>query len=656
MKVAVILITVFSVQAMHTSGPVIVNDLVNCLSDMIKTNFLKPGLVIFPHPINASSTIIRVRTDILTRIHRSKKYTVQITAPDSKAVCNDPNKKFKVVHSDPFKVMSIASYFVIIVDSFDDFTHFARKIIRSRFWNPYGKFLILLHNITMNDDENREDVENILTCLFKYNVINVVVMVPRAKVVRNVIIYSWKPYDPPNYCGYFNESAKNRLLIENTCDRGILKSKGSIFKDKLPSNMQQCSLNILAIERQPFISRYKTDPNMEKRIIKQMLKPYNFSVGFEIILNKFRGERDEKGVWDGALQDLVAKRGQILLGGIFPDFDVHEDFDCSATYLADSYAWVVPRAYPSPPWSSLTAAFENEVWYLAAVIFVLCGFSWKILGQISGDSSYNRAFKHCFLNSWILLFGFPPYVRPKKGSLRIFFIFLNTYCILFMTAYQTKLIIILRNQTFRYQIKTIHDVVLSGLKIGGSEELHGLFQNSSDPIDNLIDDKWIDVHNITQALLDVAVYRNFSVLCSRLELEYLASVLPELHDVFGRTKLYTFEKSAFLVPLEMIGLRGFPFMKILSRRLNSYKQFGLNEYVRRYFTQLNKKNKEKLLVLLKSRPKNISALTIQHLQCGFLVLSLGMVGGTVVLMLEILLYTNLVQKIELQIQSIFKRR
>lgn len=473
--------------------------------------------------------------------------------------------------------------------------------------------------------------------------------------MRNVTIYSWQPYDPPAYCGYHNESAKTRLVNENYCVNGIVKYTNSVFNDKLPSDMYGCALNILALERQPFVSRYKDDPNIEKRLIKEMLKPLNFSVNFEMVLNKFRGERDEEGVWDGALKELVAKKGQILLGGIFPDYDVHEDFECSATYLADSYTWVVPRANPSPPWSSLTAVFEKEVWYLATVVFLVCGFTWKIIGQMSGDTKYNSTFKHCFMNSWIVLFGFPAYLRPNKDSLRIFFAFLNAYCILFMTAYQTKLIDVLRYPTFGSQIKTVQDLVQSGLKYGSSEELHGLFFNSSDPFDSEINDEWIDVHNITKALLDVVVYRNFSVLCSRLELVYLSSVLPELSDSFGNSNFYAFESSTFMVPLEMISLKGFPFMRKLSRTLNLYKQLGINDHVRRGFSEQNKRKQAKLLLSLEIRRNSISPLSIQHLQSGFFVLGLGMFGGIAVLLVEILLNTNFVQEKMLHVRLLFRR-
>lgn len=117
------------------------------------------------------------------------------------------------------------------------------------------------------------------------------------------------------------------------------------------------------------------------------------------------------------------RKGLILLGGIFPDFDVNEDFEYSSTYLADSYIWVVPRAYPSPPWVSLTITFHNLVWYSAIVGFLLCVISWKFFGQLSGDTLYNKTLGHCFLNTWLCLLGLSAYTRPRKQGLRLFFVF-----------------------------------------------------------------------------------------------------------------------------------------------------------------------------------------------------------------------------------------
>ncbi|XP_026484272.2 uncharacterized protein LOC113392192 [Vanessa tameamea] len=642
----IILITVFIQNPVQGTNyePIIVQDFVNCVSDIMKRSFPKPGYLIFANTYTNNTLVERIRSDVLKTIHESNKYIVQISYPDKCPICpKGQNVNYSYVRKDPYIGMPVADYFVMIIENYRDFSYFARKLIRSRFWNPYAKFVIMLIRFTKNDVENHKQIENMLSCLFYYNAINVIVGVPKASNVRNAIIYSWRPYDPPTYCGNLNDTAENRLVVENLCEKGTVKYNKNIFENKIPNDMKGCVLQILALERQPFIGINESDVNIEKILVNTMFKRFNFSVKYKTI-SGFRGERNEQGVWNGALKDLVSRKGHILLGGIFPDFDVHEDFECSSTYLADSYIWVVPRAYPSPPWVSLTITFQDFVWYSAIGGFILCILAWKFLGQLSGDSYYNKNFGHCLLNTWICLLGFSAYVRPKKQSLRIFFIFLNLYGILFLTAYQTKLIDVLQNPTYENHIDNVEELVHSELKFGGIQELHDLFFNSSDPFDNLVGEKWTDVSNISEALKDLILYRNFSVLCSQFELSYLSAIIPYLNDANGDDNYYSFPTSTFSVPLEMIALRGFPFMKKISHSLNLHKQLGINTKVRNYFAETSRRKRVKLLQSLQNKDEHFNALSFQHLQGGFFALAVGVSGGLFILLLELSSTNNFIKR------------
>nr|AMM70644.1 ionotropic receptor 60a [Heliconius melpomene rosina] len=611
----------------------------SCLKHIIQENFINPGFLVLACPKEPSAKIFNIRRDVLKFLHKTEKYAVEITNPDDIPIFNNNvNINIEFWSFDPFNFTPTADYFLIILDNYEDFTYIARKIIRSRFWNPQAQFIIILFQLNNTDTNNKRTAERILSCLFKFNVVNVIICIPSMKNVLNTLIYSWQPYDPPNFCGHFNETAENRTIVLNYCENGKVKYVNDLWINKLPLDMQGCTLRILALERQPFVSINKFDPNIEKWLINLLFKKFNFSVEYEII-NAFRGERNEKGLWNGALKELSARKGHILLGGIFPDYDVHEDFECSSSYLSDSYTWIVPRAYPSPPWVSLHIIFQNLVWFSAIAGFITCVLTWVFLGHLSKDSNYNQSFGHCFLNTWLCLLGLVAYVRPNKESLRVFFVFLNLYCIIFLTAYQTKLIDMLQNPSFQDQIDTVEKLLQTDLKIGGSEELHDLFYNSTDPFDQLIDKKWITISNMTKAMHDVAVNRNLSVLCSRFELVHLSSVLPELSDSNGHNNYYAFPLNAFSVPLEIIALRGFPFIREISRDLNKYKQLGINAKVRNYFNVLSMRKRSRLVNTSKIEGK-FYALSVQHLQGGFFALAVGAFGGLIVLIFELLSTTT----------------
>ncbi|XP_026322266.1 uncharacterized protein LOC113231934 [Hyposmocoma kahamanoa] len=640
----------------NPQGPTVVKDFSNCVTDLMEHNFRKEGLLIFVNTNNVSTSVANIRSELLRNINSKLIYSVEVKNPrDEPAICvrNVDDNYLSVFHKEIFEPTPLAEYYIVVIDNYSDFTRVASCIIRSRSWNPLAKFLILLFHFANSTKSIEIQIENMLTCLFRHNVINIAVIVPEVNNIRNAIVYSWRPFEPPIRCGYFNETAINRLKVENICEKGVVKSENDIYRDRVPDSMMGCTLNILALQRQPFVSADPFDPNMEKKLINELATKYGFEINYQII-NSFRGVKFD-GKWEGALNKLVAKKGHILLGGIFPDNDVHEDFICSETYLADSYTWVAPKAFPSPPWVALLVIFQRVVWYCAVAGFVLCVCAWKIFGILSKDSTYHRTFRHCFMNAWISMFGFCAYARPVKQSLRMFYVFFNLYCILFLTGYQTKLIDVLKNPTFEEQIDTIEKLIESDLKFGGFEEVHDLFYNSSDPFDNLIGEKWVPVDNISKALIDVAVYRNFTVLCSRMELAHLAAIMPELSDSFGNNRYYAFDTNTFSVPMEMVALKGFAFMEKFSATLRIHTQMGVNSGVRRQFAQLTRLRRANLLRTL-DREDELKPLSLQHLQGGFLALIMGYLSGAISLLVEIFINSEFVTNKISNIRLVYRRK
>lgn len=641
-SVLVSLILFYTEAIINPQGPTVVKDFSNCITDLMEHNFRKQGLLIFVNTNNVSTSVANIRSELLRNINSKLIYSVEVKSPrDEPAICvnSGDDDELSVVHMDIFEPIPRAEYYIVVIDNYSDFTRVAGPIIRSRSWNPLAKFIILLFHFANSKKSIEIQIENIFTCLFRHNVINIAVIVPEINNIRNAIVYSWHPFEPPIYCGYFNETAKNRLTIENICEKGVVKFENDIYQDRVPDSMTGCTLTILALQRQPFVSANPFDPNIEKVFINELAAKYGFEINYQI-LTGYRGERND-GKWEGGLENLVAKKGQILLGGIFPDFDVHEDFACSANYLADSYIWVAPKAFASPPWVALFVIFQRAVWYCAVAGFALCVCSWKVFGTLSEDSVYHRTFRHCFMNAWISMFGFCTYARPIRQSLRIFYVLFNLYCILFLTGYQTKLIDVLKNPTHEEQIDSIEEIIESGLKFGGFEELHDVFSNSSDPFDYLLGEKWVDVDNMSKALIDVVVYRNFTVLCSRLELAHMSAIMPELSDSFGNNRYYAFDFNTFSVPLEMVALQGFAFMSKFSTTLQIYMQMGVNSGVRRHFAQLTTLRRANLLRTL-GHEDELKPLSLQHLQGGFLALIMGYLSGSLSLLVEIFINSNYV--------------
>lgn len=58
-----------------------------------------------------------------------------------------------------------------------------------------------------------------------------------------------------------------------------------------------------------------------------------------ICTNMMRGEPHRNGSWSGILGMLRDDKCDFVVGGFFPDYDVHDDFGVTADYLQDAYTW-----------------------------------------------------------------------------------------------------------------------------------------------------------------------------------------------------------------------------------------------------------------------------------------------------------------------------
>lgn len=65
----------------------------------------------------------------------------------------------------------------------------------------------------------------------------------------------------------------------------------------------------------------------------------HLKVATTCISNMTRGESMNNGSWSGILGLLRNDRCDFVVGGFFPDYDVHDDFGVTSDYLQDAYTW-----------------------------------------------------------------------------------------------------------------------------------------------------------------------------------------------------------------------------------------------------------------------------------------------------------------------------
>lgn len=209
-------------------------------------------------------------------------------------------------------------------------------ISRAYSFNPGAKFLILLHDFNHgNDDgEKNETAFKVFSLMYnRYNAANVIFLY--AVDVNRYNVYITNPYQDPHECG----SLKPILL--DVCKNGKLQNKFltkiRARSPKVPKALPNCVFKFCAQVTEPYIND-KCTSGLEMQIISVLQEVLKFKVN-TICTKKSRGEPFGNGSWSHLLGMLRNDQCDFVVGGFFPDFDVHNDFGVTTSYLQDSFTW-----------------------------------------------------------------------------------------------------------------------------------------------------------------------------------------------------------------------------------------------------------------------------------------------------------------------------
>lgn len=530
----------------------------------------------------------------------------------------------------------LSDYYVVIVDGYRMFNSKIRQLVRVPSWNARAKMVIYITIPTKNRRRMMMYYIHILRTLWSYHVMNIVLLLHDWKDHSIINLFSWNPYDPPRRCGEKQQNPQNYTELYDQCINGSLVNNSNIFPDKVPKNLMKCPLKVLGVIWHPFLNHNQSDKyaGFERRILDLIAQRLNFTVKLDTTTG-YWGDRIENGSWDGMFGNLKKGYGEIGIGGIYPDIDVHEDFDTTQSYLQDSFAWVVPRAREIPEWENLIISLQPTMWLATVVVYLSCTIIWYFLAQVVWEKGIKlKTFVPSMLDSWCINLGVSTVFRPTSDSFRIYFVFFCLYSMLWCTIYQTKLITVLTNPTYEKQMTDIDDLLNSKLKFGGNEYFRELFNNSLDEIEDHFFNNYLvlDVHEILNHLIQ---FRNVSILTSRLYLRYLSAKTLHYNDAHGEPLFYSLHTDVLSFPVEMVTVKGFALLEKFNNLLSRFKSTGLIQNFYKRFDSSTKRLAANLVINAGvDKEHEEESLSIIHLQGAFMVLLLGNILATIVFIIE----------------------
>lgn len=331
------------------------------------------------------------------------------------------------------------------------------------------------------------------------------------------------------------------------------------------------------------------------------------------------------------LGDLAARNCDLLVGGFFPDNDVHEDFAATAYYMQDTYTWYVYLAQLQEPWRGLIAIFKPLTWLLFVLILWCAAVAWLAFGraQVPGQPGEPLAHRQpvlAVLNTWSVFLSVSANNRPERTPLRVFFVLLALYGLNVTTIYTSNLITMFTDPKHDVQPASIDDILAAELPIGGREEYSDWFENDHDHdqavrrLYNWTEEFWPRAANLErvrdghQAML----MNRFYVMSSAL-----------------RDQIFAVPGNVFSSPLEMITVRGFPLLSAINRLVNRMKDSGLTMKINDDF--LHDMNlKEAMRNARRLQGTDVQkVLNVNHLQGAYAVLIIGLMWSALVFGMEL---------------------
>jgi hypothetical protein len=507
-------------------------------------------------------------------------------------------------------------------------------------WNPRGRFVVVLVG-QENDCDIEVTVEEILTELWKWKIINILVLVKtNSDNNYNLNIYSWFPYQPPSgICGEMVEIVLLDTWVSNDSS-GFLKRNTPLFQEKIPNKISGCPLRVQVAHFPPYVIFQKNysllenvnsiiglDVNMARTIAETM----NMSLELSPLYDTYPWGKYINGTWFGLRGGLAYDKADIALDAWSINLEDYLQFQGTERYFTDHVTWYAPSAQLKPRWMSIARVFATNTWLVFSFsIFVSSAVLWGLAvtrSKFKESQRYTNIFD-CFFDSWAVLLGISLSEIPHISSMRLFFISWVIYCLSVSNVFQTFFVSFLVDPGLEHGINNIEELVDSKLDIVLSVYLALFFD------EKLLKDqsRRTVVDTPYDCLQNVADKGNFATMLSRV---YFKSAANEFLERDKQLRLSPFNEDVHGNHIFMLLKKGSCLLDRINDIIFRLVEGGLPD---KFLNDVLDTNPQiSFSRSLGDMNEDYVSMTVSHLQSAFVLLCLGTALSIVTFIIEILL-------------------
>jgi hypothetical protein len=287
-------------------------------------------------------------------------------------------------------------------------------------WNPRARFLVLLERLS--------EVRIVLEEMRRWQILNVVAMVPASSEPDAFDLYTWFPYQPPSgECGKLRET----ILVNKCIAKGGYLLRNILFPPKIPTDFAGCPITVSTLPSEPHVltsigSKERPaggdvtyEDGLDIRVLNFVIHGLNATVRY---LPPPHGDWYYNSTASGIVGDLWYGRAEVGMCGTTYVFAYMGNLDLTVPYETLDAVFVVPRAKQHPRWNSITRLFHLQTWLLLFLVMIVAAVIMLCLAnygaKYSGEQPDYRSMSGCLSNAWAAMLGVSVPRQPRSAPMR----------------------------------------------------------------------------------------------------------------------------------------------------------------------------------------------------------------------------------------------
>lgn len=373
---------------------------------------------------------------------------------------------------------------------------------------------------------------------------------------------------------------------------------------------------------------------LEIELVHLLSKKLGFTVEFdqshdyEVVgcINKYTNSKEV-----GIEPDSTRGKIDFCFGGMAPFYDTVFRYDISFVYMFSELSWFVADASVAPQWEIIFKVFSLDVLLWLVFVGLIFTIIYDALDRYEyhvRKPTYICRFK--IIQNYVELLrtflGLSSHLKPQASHSRLLFFTWSLFGLHMNIAFSATLIVLLRNPPVEKEIRTIHDLKNSGLKVSGPDLYFKMFQDSNlDETTRAVLNNTFECTSMDQCFKQLFRYRNFSILERFEHVRYLVNL--------KENKVHKIDQNMITLGISILLNRNNPLTNDMNKGIMQAFEGGL-------IKQWEKQAKWKYCYECNDdhlKEKENRALGVNDLQTAFFILIFGCIVSLSVFIVEMFL-------------------